>query len=83
MKINKFGFGLEVFNCQHEKFTFINSRLMNARLFWFLTKNKVIRFQIPMPRLYYQTWNKEKEWEENHRTIYKSFIDKFKKVINK
>lgn len=81
MKINKFGFRVEIYPSEHEKFIFINNRLMNARQFYFLTKKKTIHIIIPMPNLYYQTWNKEKGWEENHPTKYKLFINKLKKVL--
>ena len=83
MKIHKFGFGLEIYDCQHERFTFMNNRIMNARLFWFLTKNKTIEITIPMPRLYYQIWNIEKGWQENHATRYNLVIRKIKRLICK
>ena len=82
MKFYKYGFRLEIYNSEHKKFTFINSRLMNARQFWFLTKNKTIMFTLPMPTLYYQTWNKEKGWQEDHPTRYKLIINKIKGLFN-
>lgn len=82
MKFYKFGFGVEIYNSQHEQFTFMNNRLMNARLFWFLTKNKTIKITVPMPRLYYQTWDKEKGWQENNPTRYKLMINKIKGLFS-
>lgn len=75
MRLAKFGFRFEIYDSEHEKFGFMNSRNMNARQFWFLTKKKTINIIIPMPSLFYQTWNKEKGWTEDHPTkYYKVFI---------
>ena len=60
MRISIFRFSLGVYKDYNKKFSFMNNRVMNARMFWFLTKNKTIVFTISMPKLYFQTWNKEK-----------------------
>lgn len=76
MKIIKFGFRLVIYDSKHQKFTFMNNRLMNARQFWFLTKNKTIQITIPMPSLFYQVWNKEKGWQEDYPTMYNKIFTK-------
>ena len=83
MRICIFRFSMGIYKSYNKKFSFMNNRIMNARMFWFLTKNKTIIFTIPMPKLYFQTWNKEKCWEENHPTKYKLFLNKLKKIIKK
>ena len=77
------GFRLEIYCSEHEKFSFINNRLMNARQFYFLTKKKTIHIIVPMPSLFYQTWNKAKGWEENHPTKYHKIFIKIKQIKQK
>ena len=78
MKIIKWGFRLETYPSKCKRFTFINSRLMNARQFYFLTTNKTYLIIIPMPSLFYQKWNREKGWTENIPTKYNLFWVKLK-----
>lgn len=83
MKVSKFGFRFEIYDSNHKKFGFMNNRLMNARQIWFLTKKKAIIIIIPMPSLFYQTWNKEKGWTEDHPTKYHKFFIKMKQIKQK
>lgn len=84
MKIVLAGFRLEITDGSGvKKFTFINSRLMNARQFYFFTKKKTMRIIIPMPSLFYQKWNKEKGWQEDHPTRYHKVFIKIRHMKEK
>ena len=57
MQIKIFGVWLgkvEVYNSKHNEVKFLNNRLMNARSFYLLTKNKSFHLLVRMPSLFYQ-----------------------------
>lgn len=45
---------IEVHDSKHDEFKVINNRLMNARQWMILTKNKTIFILVRMPKLFYQ-----------------------------
>ena len=83
MRLVKFGFRIDINGSKNEKFIFMNSRLMNARQFYFFLKNKTISIIIPMPSLFYQKWNKEKGWQEDHPTKYHKIFIKIRQIKQK